>query len=393
MAVINRVAEFTPEIAGWRQHLHRNPELLFDLAGTSAFVAEKLREFGCDIVETGIGQSGVVAVIRGRSGDSRRRIGLRADMDALPIEEIGEAGYRSQVPGKMHACGHDGHTAMLLGAARYLAETRNFDGEAVMVFQPAEEGANGARAMLDDGLMERFGIQEIYGMHNLPGMEVGRFAVRAGPVMAAADTFRITLNGKGAHAAMPHMGRDPIVAACHLVTALQSIVSRDVDSLERAVVSVGRISAGDAFNVIPHSAEILGTVRTFSAQVQDLVEKRLGEIACQIGAAFGSQAETAYSREVPAMINRPEQAAFLERVASGIVGQDNIVTDMPAMMGAEDFAEMLNARPGAYLFLGNGDSAALHHPAYDFSDDAIPYGVSLWARLVETAMPAGGGRP
>lgn len=388
MPVINRVAEFTSDVTEWRRHLHRNPELLFALDGTAAFVADKLRDFGCDVVETGIGQSGVVAVIRGRSDSSGRRVGLRADMDALPIEEIGEAEHRSRVPGKMHACGHDGHTAILLGAARYLAETRNFDGEAVLVFQPAEEGADGARAMLDDGLMERFGIQEIYGMHNLPGMEVGRAAVRPGPVMAAADTFRITLNGKGAHAAMPHMGRDPIVAACHLVTALQSIVARDVDSLDRAVVSVGRISAGDAFNVIPHTAEILGTVRTFSPEVQDLVEARLGEIASHTAAAFGSTAEVSYTRDVPAVINHAEQSALVERVLRGVVGDDHVVTDMPAMMGAEDFSQMLHARTGAYLFLGNGASASLHHPAYDFNDEAIPYGVSLWARLIETAMPA-----
>jgi len=387
MPVINRVAEFAAEIAEWRRDLHRNPELLFATDRTAGFVAEKLRSFGCDLVETGIGQSGVVAVIRGRADNSGRRIGLRADMDALPIEEIGEVEYRSQVPGKMHACGHDGHTALLLGAAKYLAETRNFDGAAVLVFQPAEEGADGARAMLDDGLVERFGIQEIYGMHNLPGMEVGRIAIRPGPVMAAADTFRITLKGKGAHAAMPHTGRDPILAACHLVTALQSIVSRNVDSMDRAVVSVGRINAGDAFNVIPHTAEILGTVRTFSPEVQDLVEARLGEIAHHTAAAFDSTVEVFYSRNVPAVINHADQAALVERVACGIVGDDRVLTDMPAMMGAEDFSQMLHARPGAYLFLGNGPSAALHHPAYDFNDEAIPYGVSLWARLIETAMP------
>lgn len=388
MPVINRVAEFAGEIAEWRRDLHRNPELLFALDRTSAFVADRLRHFGCDIVETGIGQSGVVAVIRGRSDISGRRIGLRADMDALPIEEIGDAEHRSQVPGKMHACGHDGHTAMLLGAARYLAETRNFDGEAILVFQPAEEGADGAKAMLGDGLMERFGIQEIYGMHNLPGMDVGRIAVRAGPVMAAADTFRITLNGKGAHAAMPHMGRDPIVAGCHLVTALQSIVARDVDSFDRAVVSVGRISAGEAFNVIPHTAEVLGTVRTFSPEVQDLIETRLTEIARHTASAFGSTADVSYTRDVPAVVNHESQASFVEGVARNLFGDENIVADMPAMMGAEDFSQMLRVRPGAYLFLGNGPSAALHHPAYDFDDEAIPYGVSLWARLIETAMPA-----
>lgn len=388
MPVINRVTEFTPEIAAWRQHLHRNPELLFDLDLTSSFVVEKLRTFGCDVVETGIGRCGVVAVIRGRSDRSGRRIGLRADMDALPIEEIGNPEYRSQTPGKMHACGHDGHTALLLGAAKYLAETRNFDGEAILVFQPAEEGGQGARLMLDEGLIERFGIQEIYGMHNLPGLDVGRIAVRPGPVMAAADTFRITLTGKGAHAAMPHTGRDPILTACHLVTALQSIVSRDVDSLERAVVSVGRISAGEAFNVIPQTAEILGTVRTFSPAIQDLIETRLREIADHTAAAFGATAEVSYTRDVPGVINHSEQAAFAERVARDVFGDANILTDMPAMMGAEDFSQMLYARPGAFLFLGNGSSAALHHPAYDFSDEAIPHGASFWARLIETAMPA-----
>ena len=386
MPIINRVADLADEVTEWRRDMHTHPELLFDVHRTAALVADKLRAFGCDEVVTGLGRTGVVGVIKGRRGSGGKVIGLRADMDALPIEEATNAAYRSQTPGKMHACGHDGHTAMLLGAAKYLAETRNFDGTAVMIFQPAEEGGGGGAEMVKDGLMTRFGVQEVYGLHNWPGMPVGAFAIRKGPTMAAADRFTVTVEGRGGHAAHPNKNIDTLLVASQIVVALQSIVSRNVDPLEAAVVSVCSFKSGDTYNVIPQTAPLLGTVRTLIPEVQDLVERRISEVTTSIAAAFGAKAEVDYVRGYPVTFNHDEQTDFMARVA-GEVGI-GIKTDIAPQMGAEDFSYMLQERPGAYIFLGNGDSAQCHHPAYDFDDGAIPYGVSLWAKIIEERMKA-----
>jgi hippurate hydrolase len=388
MPIINRVADLADEVTAWRRDFHENPELLFDVHRTAGIVAEKLKSFGCDEVVTGLGRTGVVAVIKGRTNTSGRVIGLRADMDALPIEEATNVPHKSKVPGKMHACGHDGHTAMLLGAAKYLAETRNFDGTAVMIFQPAEEGGGGGNEMVKDGLMERFGVQEVYGMHNMPGIPVGQFAIRPGPMMAAADRFTITIEGKGGHAARPHDCIDPVVISAHVITALQTIASRNADPLESVVVSVCTVKAGEAFNVIPQTAMLLGTVRTLSPEVRDLAETRIRAIVENVCAAFGAKAEVDYDRGYPVTMNDPDKTEFMASVARAVAGENAVDTTVPPLMGAEDFSYMLEQRPGAYIFLGNGDTAGVHHPAYDFNDEASPYGVSLWAKIVESGMPA-----
>jgi hippurate hydrolase len=388
MPIINRVADLADEVTAWRRDFHENPELLYDVHRTAGIVAEKLKGFGCDEVATGLGQTGVVAVIKGRTNASGRVIGLRADMDALPIEEATNLPYASKAPGKMHACGHDGHTAMLLGAAKYLAETRHFDGTAVVIFQPAEEGGGGGNAMVKDGLMERFGIQEVYGMHNWPGLPVGHFAMRAGPIMAAADRFTVTIEGKGGHGAYPQDCIDPIVAAAHVITALQTVASRSVDPLQSLVVSVCTVKAGEAFNVIPQTASLLGTVRTLSPEVRDLAETRIRAIIDNVCAAFGARAQVDYSRGYPVTVNDAARTEFVASVAKDVAGESAVDTTIRPEMGAEDFSFMLEKRPGAYVFLGNGDTAGVHHPAYDFNDEAIPYGVSLWAKIIETGMPA-----
>ena len=388
MPIINRVADLSDEIMAWRRDFHEHPELLYETHRTAGIVADKLREFGCDQVVTGIGQTGVVGVIRGGTDGSGRVIGLRADMDALPIAEATDVPYRSKIPGSMHACGHDGHTAMLLGAAKYLCETRNFDGTAIVIFQPAEEGGAGAAAMLKDGLLERFGIQEVYGMHNMPGIPVGQFAIRPGAMMAAADRFTLTVTGKGGHAARPHDCIDPVVVSAHLITAFQTVASRSVDPLESAVVSVCSVRAGDAFNVIPQSATLLGTVRTLSPSVQDLCETRIRALAEHVGAAFGASIQVDYVRGYPVTMNEPSRAAFMAEAAKAVAGEAGVDLTIAPLMGAEDFSFMLEERPGAYIFVGNGDTAGVHSPAYDFNDEATPYGVSLWARIVEAGMPA-----
>jgi amidohydrolase len=388
MPIINRVADLVDDITAWRRDFHEHPELLFDVHRTAGIVADKLKAFGCDQVVTGLGRTGIVGVIRGRGVASGRVIGLRADMDGLPIEEASDLPYRSKASGKMHACGHDGHTAMLLGAARYLAETRNFDGTAVLIFQPAEEGGGGAREMVQEGLIERFAVQEVYGLHNMPGIPIGRFAIRPGPMMAAADRFSIRLEGKGGHAARPHECVDPIVVAAHMITALQTIASRNVNPLDSAVVSVCAIKTGEAFNVIPQTATLLGTVRTLKPEARDLCEARLRAIVESISSAFGATATAAYERGYPVTFNHPEQTDFMAKVAAEVGGASAVDTTVPPLMGAEDFSYMLEKRPGAYIFMGNGDTAGVHHPAYDFNDAAIPYGVSLWAKIVETGMPA-----
>jgi len=389
MPTVNRFADLHDEITAWRRDLHRHPELDFDVRRTAGKVAERLRAFGCDEVVEGIGRTGVVGVIKGRSNASGRVIALRADMDALPMTEATGLPWASATPGRMHACGHDGHTAMLLGAAKYLAETRNFDGAAVVVFQPAEEGGGGGREMVEDGMMDRFGVTEVYGLHNAPGRPVGEFAIRPGPVMAAADHLEIHLEGKGGHAAKPHECVDTTLVAAHVMIALQSLASRTVDPLESVVVTVASLhTGGDAFNVIPQTVAMKGTVRTLSAEVQDLVEPRLRALVEHTALAFGARAEVVYRRNYPVTVNAAAQAAFAADVAAEIAGEAGVEREVAPLMGSEDFSFMLNARPGAFIFLGNGDSAHVHHPAYDFDDAAIPAGCSYWARLVERALPA-----
>ena len=388
MPIVNRIADQHREITEWRRDFHAHPELLFDVHRTASSVADKLKAFGCDEVVTGIGRTGVVGVIRGWKGKSDKTIGLRADMDALPIEEATDLPYKSTVPGKMHACGHDGHTAMLLGAARYLAETRNFAGTAVIIFQPAEEGGAGGKAMVQDGLMERFGINEIYGMHNYPGMPVGEFGLRPGAIMAAADYVQIDIEGKGAHAARPHLGIDSVLVGAQIINALQSIVSRNVDPLEAAVVSICMFHAGSTDNVIPQTAQLRGTARSLIPSVQELLEKRVPEIAETTAKLYGAKATVKYRRGYPVLKNHAVQADFAASVAAQIAGADKVDTSLAPVMGAEDFSFMLNTRPGAFIFVGNGDSAGLHHPAYNFNDEVIPIGTSYWAKLVETALPA-----
>ena len=388
MPIVNRIADQHREITEWRRDFHAHPELLYDVHRTASSVADKLKAFGCDEVVTGIGRTGVVGVIRGQKGKSDKTIGLRADMDALPIEEATDLPYKSTVPGKMHACGHDGHTAMLLGAARYLAETRNFAGTAVIIFQPAEEGGAGGKAMVQDGLMERFGINEIYGMHNYPGMPVGEFGLRPGAIMAAADYVQIDIEGKGAHAARPHLGIDTVLVGAQIINALQSIVSRNVDPLEAAVVSICMFHAGSTDNVIPQTAQLRGTARSLIPSVQELLEKRVPEIAETTAKLYGAKATVKYRRGYPVLKNHAVQADFAASVAAQIAGADKVDTSLAPVMGAEDFSFMLNARPGAFIFVGNGDSAGLHHPAYNFNDEVIPIGTSYWAKLVETALPA-----
>lgn len=390
MPIVNRVADLQPDIQAWRRDIHQHPELLYDVHRTAAFVADRLREFGCDEVATGLGRTGVVGVIKGRrpagNGDIRV-IGLRADMDALPIEEETNLAYASKTPGKMHACGHDGHTAMLLGAARYLAETRNFAGDAVVIFQPAEEGGAGAAAMIKDGLMDRFAIDQVYGMHNGPGIPVGSFAIRPGAIMASTDSIDIHIEGLGGHAARPHKCIDSVMVGAQLIVALQSIVSRSVDPLESAVISMCEFHAGNARNVIPQTAELRGTVRTLTAEVRELIEKRVREVVAGTAQMTGAKIDLVYERGYPVTVNHASQTDVATRVAREIAGDAN-VHEMPPLMGAEDFAYMLEARPGAFIFCGNGDSAGLHHPAYNFNDDAIVFGSSYWIKLVENTLAA-----
>jgi amidohydrolase len=388
MAIVNRVADLHNEIADWRHDLHAHPELMYDVHRTAALVADRLKSFGCDEVVSGIGRTGVVGVIRGRKSASGKAIGLRADMDALPIDEATDLPYKSKAPGKMHACGHDGHTAMLLGAARYLADTRNFDGTAVVIFQPAEEGGAGGKAMVDDGMMTRFGISEVYGMHNYPGMPVGQFGIRSGPMMAAADYLVIDIEGVGAHAARPHLGIDTVLVGAQIINAIQSIVSRNVDPLKSAVVSIPMFQAGNADNVIPQTVCLRGTARSLDEDVRVLLEKRLHRVVEGTAAAYGAKAKLSYRRNYPVLVNHEQQTGFAASVASQIVGGPQVNTTLPPMMGAEDFSFMLNERPGAFIWVGNGDSAGLHHPSYNFNDETIPFGTSYWVKLVETALPA-----
>lgn len=386
MPIKNRFAELQGEITKWRRDIHENPEILFETHRTSALVADKLKEFGCDEVVTGIGRTGVVGVIKGKVDTGGKVIGLRADMDALPIHEATGLDYASKTAGAMHACGHDGHTAMLLGAAKYLSETRNFDGTVVVIFQPAEEGGGGGREMCEDGMMDRWGIQEVYGMHNWPGRPVGSFAIRPGAFFAATDQFDITFVGKGGHAAKPHETIDTTVMAAQAVLVLQTIAARNADPVDQVVVSVTSFeTSSTAFNVIPQTVQLKGTVRTMSSEMRDLAEKRIQEICDGVAATFGGDVEVTYYRGYPVMVNSDAQTDFAADVARSVSGSCD---EAPLIMGGEDFAFMLEERPGAYILVGNGDTAAVHHPEYNFNDEAIPAGCSWWAEIVEQRMPA-----
>ncbi|MDQ0420571.1 hippurate hydrolase [Peteryoungia aggregata LMG 23059] len=386
MPLLNRASELQTEATEWRRHLHANPEILYDVENTAAFVEGKLREFGVDEVVTGLGRTGVVGIIKGSGGEGRT-IGLRADMDALPLDEITGKPWASTIAGRMHACGHDGHTAMLLGAAKYLAETRNFSGSVAVVFQPAEEGGRGALAMVEDGMMDRFGIAEIYGMHNMPGKSVGTFAIRKGGIMAAPDKFQLKLTGLGGHAAEPHNTADTIVIGAQIVGALQTIAARNANPLRSVVVSVTQFHAGTTHNIIPEEAFISGTVRSLDEGVRDLAERRIGEIATGIAAAHGATIEYEYERACPVTVNHPAETDFAARAAIDVVGSGNVDTEVDPSMAGEDFAFMLQSRPGAYILIGNGETAGLHNPAYDFNDEAIAAGISYWVRLAEQRLP------
>ena len=388
MPIKNRFAELYPTIVKWRHDFHRNPELQYELPRTAAKVADLLKSFGCDEVVEGVGKSGVVGVIHGQVDTSRRVIGLRADMDALPIDEQSDVLYKSEVPGVMHACGHDGHTAMLLGAAQYLCETRNFDGKAAVIFQPAEEGGAGAKAMIDDGLVTRFNIDEFYGIHNMPGIETGKFAIRLGPLMASADRFKIILTGKGGHAAMPHLAVDTTLVAAQILVNLNLIVSRSIDPLKRVVVTAGTFKTdSSALNVIANTVELEGSVRSLDEEMRDLVQERLHQVAEGTAAANQCEITIEYERGYPITDNNEEATQHAISVASSVSEVD---TDTPPIMPSEDFAYMLMEKPGAFIFLGNGDSQMLHNPEYIFDDEAIPFGSSWYAGMVEERLPITG---
>ncbi len=387
MPIKNRFAEMHAEMTGWRHDFHMHPELQYDVHRTAGIVAKLLREFGCDEVVEGIGQTGVVGVINGNTNNSGKTIGLRADMDALPIPEQTGLPYASTVPGKMHACGHDGHTTMLLGAAKYMCETRNFDGRAVVIFQPAEEGGGGGLAMCEDSMMDRFGINEVYGLHNAPGIPVGQFAIRPGPLMASADEFVITVTGKGGHAAEPHRAIDTTLVAAQIVVSLQTIVARNVDPLQNVVVTVGTFKTdSEASNVIAHEVVMEGTVRTLDESCRDIAEKRVREVAEGTAMVHGATVEINYRRGYPVTVNHEDETTYAADVAKSVAGQveDNVNPIMPA----EDFSYMLLERPGAYIFLGNGDTAVCHHPEYNFDDEALPFGASWLSGMVEARAPA-----
>ena len=389
MPVHNRIAEFHAEMTAWRRDFHEHPELAFEEVRTSEIVADRLRAFGCDEVHTGIAKTGVVGVIRGNGAASGRAIGLRADMDALPILEDTGLPYASKTPGKMHACGHDGHTTMLLGAAKYLAETRNFDGTVYVIFQPAEENFGGGEVMVKEGLFERFPMERVFGLHNWPGLAAGTFAWRHGPVMAAVANLEVTITGKGAHGAMPHNGNDPIVIAAAIVQALQSIVARNVEPVDAGVITIGHINGGFTYNVIPQSVTMLGTARWFAKEVGDLLEKRFLETVTGIAAAFGATAEAKFIRLYPATVNEPASTDLAANAARAVQGEQRVIHMPKPTMGGEDFSFMLEKKDGAYLMLGGGrgpEDANVHHPKYDFNDDILPIGASWWATLAERLL-------
>jgi len=387
MRSIERIEGYHEDLTSWRRDIHAHPELGFEEHRTSNLVAEKLAQFGYEVFR-GIGRTGVVG--RLRAGTSSRSIGLRADMDALPIEERTNLAYSSRHDGRMHACGHDGHTTMLLGAARYLAETRNFDGTVHLIFQPAEEGLGGGKAMVKDGLFERFPCDTIFGMHNRPGLAVGKFQIRTGPMMAGGAYFDIAITGKGAHGARPESGIDPVIVASHITMALQTVVSRNVRPLDTAVLSVTQIHAGDAYNVIPEQAFIRGTVRAFDANIMALIEQNMGRIASGVASGFGATAELDFRALFPPLVNDAAEAEFIADTAAGLVGGENVNRNGNPVMASEDFSYMLNQWPGAYIQIGNGDAVGgceVHNPGYDFNDAALPFGASLFVRLVERKLP------
>jgi amidohydrolase len=387
MAIVNRIAGYADEMTGWRRHLHTIPELGRECFKTAAFVEEKLREFGVDKIQTGFATTGIVAIINGQGNGPT--IGLRADMDGLPIIETTGLEYQSTHEGRMHACGHDGHTTMLLGAAKYLCETRNFSGRVALIFQPDEEATGGAEAMVEEGILDTFDISQVYGIHNMPDFQVGGFFTTTGPLMAGADVFDINIKGRGGHGAMPHGTVDPVLAACSIAQAIQTIVSRNVDAAERLVISVTQIHTGSVDNVIPDTAYMNGTVRSFTPEVRDLAERRLREIVAGQAASYGCEAEVVYNRGYPATYNSAEGVVTATKAARDVSGIEAVVDDFEPVMGSEDFSYILEKRPGAYLFMGQGPSAGLHHPEYNFNDDVAPVGASFFARLVETAQPVG----
>jgi hippurate hydrolase len=385
------IAAFHPELTALRRDLHAHPEIGFEEHYTAQRVVESLKVCGVDEIHIGIGKTGVVALIHGKQRGSGQMMGLRADMDALPITEQNDFAWKSTRPGMMHGCGHDGHTAMLVGAARYLAETRQFDGTAVLIFQPGEEGFAGAKAMIEDGLFDRFPVKSVYGMHNWPQMKPGTVGVNSGPMMAAADRITIEITGKGGHGAHPYLAVDPVLVAAHIITAVQSIVSRNVRAIDSAVISLCAMQAGDmgAFSVVPSKAKLVGTVRSFSAEVRDLVERRLHEVCSGVALGLGASAHVNYERIYPATINTDAEARFAADVAQRLVGHEHVDRHMDPSMGAEDFSFMLQVKPGAYLRLGQGGegSCFLHNTRCDFNDDVLPLGAALHASLIEHGMP------
>ena len=387
MPVDNWVSGCLDELVAFRRDLHSNPELLYDLPRTSAQVASMLRKAGCDEVVEGVGKTGVVAVIRGKSNTSGRSIGLRSDMDALPILEATGKPWASKTPGKMHACGHDGHTTMLLGAAMGLVQTRAFDGTAVLIFQPAEEGGAGARAMIEDGLFRRWPVSEVYGMHNRPNLPIGEFTIAPGSIMGSVDMIDIEIEGVGGHAAMPHQTVDPAPVIAALIQAVQTITARTINPMDSAVISITTIHGGDAFNVIPQTIRMTGTVRTLNDSVRDHVEVRLNQAVAGIAAAYGAKGKLDYSRHYPVTVNHAQETELAATAAEAVAGVGRVNRNMPATLGGEDFAFMLNEVPGAMINIGNGPSAGLHHPAYDFNDEAIAWGCSYWCELVRQRLP------
>jgi amidohydrolase len=391
MGAIDELGKYLPQMTDWRRHIHANPETAFEEVDTARYVAEKLRECGVDTIEEGIAKTGIVASIR--AGKSPRAIGIRADMDALDMQESTGLEWQSQRTGKHHACGHDGHTAMLLGAARHLARTRNFDGTVYLIFQPAEENEGGGRVMVEEGVFKRHSMEAVFAMHNIPGIEAGHIAVKPGPMMASYDVFELIITGRGGHAAMPHKSIDPIMVGTELSQVLQTVVSRNIDPLEPAVLSITQFHAGTTWNVIPNEAVIRGTVRAFNAKVQDLVEARIRQVCAGTAASHDAEITVRYERRYPATINTAEEAQLCARVAEALVGADRVIRDFRPAMGSEDFAYMLQARPGAYVWIGNGigsrGGCMIHNPGYDFNDDILSTGAAFWVKLAETALARG----
>ena len=391
MPIVNRIGEISAEMTEWRRAMHQHPETAFEEEWTSRYILERLKSFGMDEIHEGIAKTGIVAVLKGQK-DNGEAIGLRADFDALDILELNEVDYKSEIPGKMHACGHDGHTAMLLGAAKYMAETRNFDGTVYFIFQPAEENEGGGRVMVEEGLFERFPMRSVYGMHNSPGLPVGHVAMAPGPIMAGYDIFEITIDGYGSHAARPHAGVDPVIVQAQIVMALQTIPSRQTNAMDSVVLSVTQVHGGDTYNVIPQQVTLKGTVRSFKPEMQDLVEERMRRICQATAEAYGATVDVHYERRYPPTVNNEAETEFCADVARGLAGADKVITDTPPVMGSEDFSFMLQRKPGCYIRVGNGapgeyGSVTVHNPRYDFNDAALPWGASYWAQLAEAALP------